>query len=533
MKPKAAIIIDNLFLKKWQVDSLEEIKEKVDIQLILNCKNTNNKKKIFKHFLYYILNIISLQNFLTKKIKIDEKSYSIINFNSIYIDEWQLLPRKVIEDLKYRNIKIIIKFGMNLLKINDQLSSFSILSFHHGNPSKYRGRPAGFYEILNNEKTAGVIVQELNNKIDSGNILAFGESKVVNFSYKKTAINLYDNSKFLLSRAIDNLLDKKKININTNGINYRLPSNLIVLKFIYLMFLNLNKKLFYGLFFEKKWKVALTINNLLFRGSETISSNNLNQIPISKKYSFYADPFFSCDQKSIRLEALNRINGLGDLLEISMSNLKEQKKLLSGVHYSYPFSFLFDEKEYILAEVASNSSQYILSNEQLNYKIFLKGLENKRIVDATVFKHKENWYLFFGNQNNSSTILNLFISNNPFTKFKPHPKNPIVISPKTARMGGSIILQNDRLIRLGQNNEGEYGESLSILEITNLSTKEYTEKYLGELKIDKFKGPHTLNINKKTNQIIFDYYTDEFSFFAGYRRVIKLINKKIFSKKTL
>ena len=100
-------------------------------------------------------------------------------------------------------------------------------------------------------------------------------------------------------------------------------------------------------------------------------------------------------------------------------------------------------------------------------------------------------------------------------------------------MGGSIILQNDRLIRLGQNNEGEYGESLSILEITNLSTKEYTEKYLGELKIDKFKGPHTLNINKKTNQIIFDYYTDEFSFFAGYRRVIKLINKKIFSKKTL
>ena len=37
---------------------------------------------------------------------------------------------------------------MNLLKINNDNKHLHILSFHHGDPRKYRGRPAGFYEIF-------------------------------------------------------------------------------------------------------------------------------------------------------------------------------------------------------------------------------------------------------------------------------------------------------------------------------------------------------------------------------------------------
>ena len=46
---------------------------------------------------------------------------------------------------------------MNLLKIRDNLSQLSILSFHHGNPAKYRGRLAGFYEILDLSTNLGTI----------------------------------------------------------------------------------------------------------------------------------------------------------------------------------------------------------------------------------------------------------------------------------------------------------------------------------------------------------------------------------------
>lgn len=62
------------------------------------------------------------------------------------------MPDNIIDQLNNKNINIVIKFGMNLLKIRDNLSKLSILSFHHGNPAKYRGRLAGFYEILNYKK---------------------------------------------------------------------------------------------------------------------------------------------------------------------------------------------------------------------------------------------------------------------------------------------------------------------------------------------------------------------------------------------
>lgn len=83
------------------------------------------------------------------------------------------------------------------------------------------------------------------------------------------------------------------------------------------------------------------------------------------------------------------------MLEISVDNLKEQKLILSKGHNSYPFSFMYKKKEYLLPEVASNSPQYILPID-LNYKekIFIKGLENKLIVDATLFEYQKHWYLF-------------------------------------------------------------------------------------------------------------------------------------------
>ena len=40
------------------------------------------------------------------------------------------------------------------------------MSFHHGDPRKYRGRPSGFYEIANKEKIQGQVVQILTPKLD-------------------------------------------------------------------------------------------------------------------------------------------------------------------------------------------------------------------------------------------------------------------------------------------------------------------------------------------------------------------------------
>lgn len=52
MKIPVALIIDNNLLEQWQQESLDLVDDLIEIKLILNCKNTHNKKKLFKHFIY-------------------------------------------------------------------------------------------------------------------------------------------------------------------------------------------------------------------------------------------------------------------------------------------------------------------------------------------------------------------------------------------------------------------------------------------------------------------------------------------------
>lgn len=517
MKLKAALIVDNLKIENWQQSTLDAINSQIDVVLILNCKNTKNKRAYVKNFLYYVLNIFSLRNYFTQKNKLRFASESILNFESIYEGIWQSFPKKVYGILEDKNVDIVIKFGMSLLRISDKLSA-PIFSFHHGDPSKYRGRPGGFYEIINGEKTCGIIVQELSNKLDAGKILAFTESKIINFSYKKTAENFYRNSEFLLKTAIENWINSTHINLNTNGKNYRLPSNLQVLKFILLIFKNGLRRFLYGLFFEKRWKVAFAENNLSLEDDELINLSDFLELPIKKKYNLYADPFFSEDGNKIRVEALDNKSGLGDILEINTKDFSNQSAVLTGKHFSYPFSFTYNDEEFLMPEVSGYSPQYFYPANQPNKKFFLRGLEEKRIVDATLLFHDNIYFLFFCEVITANSILNLWYARSPFDKFKPHPKSPVSTSPFNARMGGKFIVESERIIRFGQNNAGEYGESLSVMEIRELNLKAYEEIQIGTIKIKGFKGPHSLAISSDKSKILIDFYINKFSVFAGIRR---------------
>jgi len=528
MKIKVAIIVDNLHIKKWQIDSLDAIKDEIEIKSILNCTNTNNKKKFFHNFLYYLLNLFSLRNYMTKNYPIPNYGVNVINFKSIYSDNWQTIPKEIVKNFKKQEIQLIIKFGMNLLKIDNELSKIDILSFHHGDPSQYRGRPAGFYEILHDKKKTGVIVQKLSNKLDSGEIYAFGEIKNINYSYRKTAISFYSLSPFLLLKSIYNYKKGIKLNIRNSGKIFNLPSNYTVLLFVRKILSNLIKKLFYGLFYEKKWKVAFTNNNILLEEKNFIPKSSIQEIPMKNQYNFYADPFFSTDGKKIRLEALNSKTGLGEILEASVYNVNDQNTILSGKHYSYPCSFNWNKKEFLLPEVASHSDPFYLSLSNLKIApIYIKGFENKKIVDSTLFKKDDYWYLFFGLSHNSENLLNLYVSKNISETFNPHPSSPICLSPTMSRMAGNIVNVNNSCYRFGQNNEGEYGRGIFIQKIIEINPFNYSEIPCGSILIEKYQGPHCLNFNPDNSKIIFDYYEDDFSLFAGYRRVIAKVRNKI------
>ncbi len=169
MKIRAALIVDRLSMAEWQKFALEYTYDYIDIRLLLNCLNTNTKRRYAKHFAYYALNIVALRT-ATRTLSCDIPGADVITFKSGYNGAWQTIPSGVVERVRFANIKLVIKFGRNLLRIDDRLSDFDILSFHHGDPAQYRGRPAGFYELYGNHSRIGIIVQRLSNTLDGGAI---------------------------------------------------------------------------------------------------------------------------------------------------------------------------------------------------------------------------------------------------------------------------------------------------------------------------------------------------------------------------
>ena len=445
---KVAIIVDNGFLTLWQYNSLKLASNLVDIKLILNCKNTITKRNYIKYFVYYVINFLFIRNKHSAKISINNKfsTSKFFDFESHYFDNRQHLPKETLEIIKNEKIELIIKFGMNLLNVDniDKVVKNGAISFHHGDPSKYRGRPAGFYEILNKENCIGIVVQRLKNSIDNGKIIAFAQSKVFPYSYKKTILNTFSNSKYLLKKALLNILDNKIYNLQYSKKLYSLPNNYLSVFFLFLIFKNCFERIIYGLFFEKNWNVSIKKINF-----KEILMNDFKELKVKKKayfhqkYKFYADPFF-LDKDTIIVEAFDKKTNKGALVSLKSSNLEYLKDIVndSKKHFSYPFTYTFNNEEFILPEVGSWSNQFLIKNSN-NEIVFLKGLQDYSLIDPTYFLYDNIHYIFAGLKNESLDKLYIFYSSDSFLgHYKEHKQNPVNINPMNSRMGGKMVSQS-------------------------------------------------------------------------------------------
>ena len=89
-------------------------------------------------------------------------------------------------------------------------------------------------------------------------------------------------------------------------------------------------------------------------------------------------------------------------------------------------------KFFFLPEIAkwSNPKIYEL-NDKLNIskEINLEGLENLKLIDSVLFKHKDIYYLFTGFINNSLDVCHLYYSNSKNGHYTFHPSSPIISNP--------------------------------------------------------------------------------------------------------
>jgi len=520
----ALIVNSDLEIEVWQLASLEGVEDlSRRLKLILVCNNPPKRRFKLKHLSYYLLSSFAkFRISYLRKVKIPDRYLAgakLVEFTAINQGAWQSIPDEVFNNIPKDTV--IIRFGMNLLEINEKLlPSGGIVSFHHGDSHFYRGRPPAYYEIKNRESVVGVTLQKLSNTLDAGEILRQAHTSCKRYSYIKTLRSLYKSGIPLLANYLQRSNNSELASVKFGaGRNYRLPLNLDVTIFLLVLFIEKLKRLRYGLFQDKLWSIGYVANQ---------------HFPITESYQIttfqlvdhdgvagesLADPVGILDD-AIFCERISKWNNRG-----SISSIVNQKiinvNLPGGKHYSFPTLINCEGEIYLLLETAQHSPPCLFrlnaSGSPVGSPESIKGLEEHRLLDPVHFM-KDGLHFIFGNSRTSKETLELFVSKNLLGPYRPHLESPILSSPIGARMAGPIIEVGKRLYRVGQDCGDSYGNGVIISEIVHLSQNSYREKRISRVEMKDFGGPHSFLLVE--NRLYFDFYKDVYSPLAGLRRAL-------------
>lgn len=251
-----ALLIDGASVAKWQADAIERLSGKHKL-LVYNCTNHRPARRRLRYLAYYMLNLTSIRSPMTRRTALPPSSpiISWTDFECEVDGNWQSLPSSIIDRIERDRPIAILKFGMGLIRVPDGLS-IPILSYHHGDLRAFRGRPAGFYEILDGRESLGQVVQILSNQLDAGQVVALAETKVHLHSYRASLREAYAASPLILTRAIQAAQERRTLDVTPGGKVNRLPSTATVLRFAARLGAAKARRLVYGALFEKEWQVA-------------------------------------------------------------------------------------------------------------------------------------------------------------------------------------------------------------------------------------------------------------------------------------
>ena len=517
---RVCLIVDSEGISKWEHDAIEYASSRLDIKIdsVLYCTNPISHRKYFKHFLYFVLNVLSMRNKWTKQISwghlIADKT-RIKRFSAENNGNWQSIPKEVSNWLNSNPPDVVLKFGMNLLSDPHNLpSKFGVLSFHHGNPNKFRGRPAGFYEILSKEQEIGVIVQRLTNSLDGGEIVSSGAFKIYGHSYKRSLENAYGGGRYLLLKALSTLEHSQTS--EPPGMLYTLPSNIQVVVFCFNILASKAKRVIEALLFRKKWSISTTNRSI----SDVMESSDLrsdsNVLHTQRNLLFAADPFLLNDG-SIICEVVEKGSKVGNLAVVrnGVYEFLDSQVLEKPKHISFPFVANINQSQFLLPEMASYGQQNLFELDGSNHiirSVPLLGLENETLIDPVITYRDGVYWLFAGRLGSDLDCLFLWSSKSIYEPFIEHALNPIVCSPRFARNAGALFDYKGHSFRPAQNCAGSYGDGISLMRIEVISHFAYVETLEKTIKFDESFGPHTINFAEKIT--VFDHYKKVFDPFA-------------------
>lgn len=539
---RVILLLDSLTVSAWTWESISQILREKNAQIILAVLNQSPKSSGEKSpFFYRVYRAMDRWIFLNQPDAFAKKALNTIPGWNIPVLQVQPIQKKysdylmpeTLNEIRSYHPDIIIRFGFRILRgeiLN--LAPLGIWSFHHGDNQRYRGGPPCFWEVMNQEDTTGVVLQQLQEKLDDGLILYKSLAQTDPLSVQRNANKIFWLSAFIIPRVIRQIevmgIEKWKENIKQNQscssdkIPILTPPGfaLMLANWVNLWSRNISRKLKES-YKKPYWELLVAPNT----AQTSIINQKINfksiSPPIGKlpKGSFWADPF-PIEKDGKIWVFFEEFDGKTQKGKIGLGEWNAQELVSTRIileedwHVSYPFIWEENGSFYMIPESGEAGKTYLYKATDFPFRWERSGiLLEEEAYDPTLWKSGDQ-YWFFVNQRphpGTSAFVELYAYfslslENPI--WTPHALNPIVSDVRASRPAGRIFQQNGKLYRPAQDSGKRYGHRVKIQEILKLTDTEFEEKTVRIFEPDEINGTlgtHTFNFTP--NWIFSDSYS--------------------------
>ena len=155
-------------------------------------------------------------------------------------------------------------------------------------------------------------------------------------------------------------------------------------------------------------------------------------------------------------------------------------------HLSYPDVFEWGGEVYMIPETRQNRSVelYRADSFPISWKLVRTLLPGVQAVDSTLLHHAGKLWLFTnvavsgGSSHDKLFLYHADLLTGPWV---PHPRNPVVDDPGSARPGGRLFWCGGELVRPSQDCSRGYGGGIVFSRVEVLDEKEYRELRIGRV----------------------------------------------------
>lgn len=531
---RIGLLVDSLTQPRWVSRIVDDITDSSIATLVLVVRNVEARERSsilrrawrLRHHLFYGI----YRRIDEWMLRHRSDAFEVVSITPSLRDVRQIHVRPIrsgaslrfsdtdVQAVADHDVDVLLLFGFGILRGRIlEVPRFGVWSYHHGDNARFRGQPAGVWEVIEGSPVTGTMLQALNEDLDNGRVLYRSYSTTSRFSAQANRNRTFWKSSTFVMRKLHELYELGEDSIDDAATvpvispysrrMYRTPENTEMLRGVIRIGGRVMSSVVRSALWREQWFVAY--------GFGASSAPNVRHsfhrfkrlVPPPDR--FWADPFPMTvgDKHYIFLEEYLYASRKAHIsvVEVRRNGVASMPVpvLQRPYHLSYPFTFEWRGDRFMVPEAAGSGQV-----ELYRARSFPDGwvmeqalLEDVPGIDPTIAEIDGKWWMFLnlapdraGYGDNDE--LHLYAADTPLGPWRPHPRNPVKSDVRSARPAGRLFRYGNDWYRPSQDSSHRYGFAVKINRVTELTESWYREEEVATMLPEWYRGllaSHTFN----------------------------------------